>query len=68
MTYQVTYVKLWFDTPIIPICVWDGYLHMVLPTFMMIALGYHGTKERIRKDQMMTKELSDLKKVLGSLT
>ncbi len=41
---------------------------MVLPTFMMIALGYHGTKERIRKDQEMKNELSDVKKVLGSLT
>ena len=35
---------------------------------MMIALGYHGTKERIRKDQEMKNELSDVKKVLGSLT
>ena len=68
MTYQVIYVKLWYDVKLLPICMWDGYLHMVLPTFMMVVLGYLGTKQRLRKDQKMANEFSDIKKVLGSMT
>ena len=47
MTYQVIEVKIWYDVGLLPICIWDGYLHMVMPVFLMLSLGYIGTKERI---------------------
>ena len=47
MTYQVIYVKLWYKVMLQPICVWDGYLRMILPTIMMVTLGYIGTKQRL---------------------
>ena len=68
MTYQVFQVKDWYDVNILPICVWDGYLHMCLPVFLVLCLGYLGTKDRLQKDEAIKNESSDIKKVLGSLT
>jgi hypothetical protein len=67
MVYQVVNVKLWYDVKLSPICLWDGYLHVILPTFLMLAHGYVGSKERIKKDLKMQADCSDVKKVLGSL-
>jgi len=67
MVYQVIETKLWYDVGLKPICIWDGYLHMFMPVLLMISLGYVGTKERIKKDEKMQAEFSDIKKVLGSL-
>ena len=61
MIYQVIYVKIWFDTKLQPICVWDGYIHMIWPIFLMLALGYIGTKERIKKDEKIQNEFNDVK-------
>ena len=47
MIYQVLCIKIWYDVKLTPICVWDCYLHMFLPAFMMVALGYLGAKDRI---------------------
>ena len=68
MTYQVINVKIWYDVGLLPICVWDGYIHMIWPTFLMICLGYIGTKERIRKDEKIQNEFNDVKKILGSIS
>mmetsp|Transcript_2382 Transcript_2382/g.3021 ORF Transcript_2382/g.3021 Transcript_2382/m.3021 type:complete len:127 (+) Transcript_2382:595-975(+) len=68
MTYQVIFVKIWYDVKLLPICVWDGYLHMILPTFMMLGMGYVGARERIRKDEKLANEFADIKKVLASLS
>jgi hypothetical protein len=67
MVYMVINVKLWYGVGLLPICIWDGYLHMIMPVTLMISLGYVGTKERIKKDEKMQAEFSDIKKVLGSL-
>lgn len=67
MTYQVINVKLFYDVTVLPICIWDGYLHMILPVCLLIVLGYIGTKERILKDRKMEDDMSDIKKVLGNL-
>lgn len=53
MVYQVVNVMLWYEVELLPTCIWDGYLHMILPTFLMLALGYVGSKERIKKDMKM---------------
>ena len=67
MVYQVINVKIWYNVMLLPICVWDGYIHMIIPTFLMLALGYVSTKERILKDEKIQNEFSDIKKILGSL-
>ena len=67
MTYMVIETKSWYQVNILPIYVWDGYLHMILPTILMLLLGYIGTKERILKDEKMESDFSDIKKVLGNL-
>ena len=67
ISYLVVQVKLWYGVTLSPICVWDSYLHMLLPIILMLILGYLGTKERLLKDERMKNEFDDMKKVLGNL-
>ena len=47
MTYQVIQVKIWYSVKLLPICMWDGYLHMFTPCIFMLILGYINSKQRI---------------------
>ena len=40
---------------------------MVLPVLLMIGVGSLGARERIRKDEKLAAEFTDIKTVLGSL-
>lgn len=41
---------------------------MIQPVIFMLVLGYLNSKERVLKDEKMQNDMSDIKKVLGSLS
>ena len=68
MVDLVLSTKYWFSVSLKPLCVWDGYLHMILPVIIMVGLGYINMKDQLKKDKMLINEYDDMKKILGSLT
>ena len=60
--------KEWYGITLKPLCTWDAVLHVMLPSFFMIALGAVAVQDRLRKDKKMINECEDIVKILSSLT
>ena len=58
----------WYSIVLTPLCIWDGYLHIVLPVSLMVGFPFLLIKDRLKKDSQMSNEFEDLKVILGSLT
>ena len=61
-------MKTWTQVKLRPICIWDCYLHMILPSALMIVYGFITAKDRVAKDERIESESRDIKRVVGSLT
>ena len=67
IVYLVQTYKAWYDVKLLPVCVWDGYLHIFLPTILMIGYGVVNTKIRLQNEVKVSKDLEDMRNIVGQI-
>ena len=60
--------KDWYGLEIQPMCVWDGWLHIVLPVILMVSYGVINTKQRLMKEQKMGQELDEMRAIISQIS